>query len=1255
MDTFFKAGVEILFESEISSEFIPSGCGLPPWLLDGLSGQSSHSLMVIHPTDLHRNDVLECLQERGQAPNPQLHITLNQLLRLLHVDFRLPVLLDDEASSFIAIHKRCIVAGDKQKFPLLHTGINGPWNMKKTQRLQHLHNHLSPLLDPFSWENNPGIDAYDKILRSFEREHGGTLPVLLPRHVLQALEAAETPPFHFTHLDGIILLDHAPDFTEIERAILLSLSRFTPIHQLINPGSFRLGHHGAFLVDEYPCTQESLPLWVPQHTVWKAPSPSWKTSVGMEKNTVFTRIAVDDREQIINATLELVEQYRRNCAGRILIIDGAARERSHLWTKGLGTLGIQWNSNSDLLEGQPLFHALMQAARLSQGMSAWGINALYSVMDSTSLPLVNDMFPKLSHPTEDSWRPRPHPEILQGMAQQFHVLGGPGAISRWVNALSRAKPSATERHPEQQRQALEETQWWLSCLLHSWKPLLMSEDIHMLRYDVVGCSTGVELPLPPSPNNGTSWLIQFVKWLDFESLQNRKAPFDRSLGTFHTLLESIQKIHSTMSRSGEKSTFNGPEFIELLAYVGKITSLSSTKIKTNDLEVLTPKEAMGLEANFIILAGLDVDAWPMKTSVVPWLDAKAQLELGMFQTDLLIRQGRHHFRHLLNAAPHVVMFDSTHEDGGGPSAPFAEWLSDIRRTGEWDKMRDPPAFLPSSTYQGESAYRRWEWKSRELGQGSWLVPRSSWLVDESGINRKIRHGPFPRDERQQLGMDLKQSIQPRSELNNPPSLVNSFEGVIQGDRKQREPSLRNLEAGTSLSWDHRSHILGIDSLNLRPIHSSAKAPGSGAPQWPHLGHKQEKVVSLSVDPRPLPVYSPADLTLNHRFGVIDASLKREVWSPSRLEKWLRCPRSAWMTQFLNAQNDDEGVSEDVDFRIQGILAHEVEGAILSGHGVMMSGSELERIEPLHHGPMGDVDLGWNTILEHLSEHVQWLGRHNAVSVHRTRDLIDATPAQWNEYQESGASIVPGGRLFRMYQSDLNLEHAAPVACEWKTLTGGKNVSIDASDDTGKPSPFEMFGYADRVDVVVLSDVQRETLTKNGVLDVDSEVIQPAPLDGTPYAAKRLVIIRDLKTVRGPAIKKRGLRHLRCLFEELQLALYARAWEISHPGDRVIGVGATEIGELTVHYVELDSDIEEVIDELQVGHATQYLPLHFPALDEKGLRRSPFRTWMYERLKTAQRAIQAANKGQVNPTPGTHCNYCVTRQSCSVSSFSGGSY
>ena len=47
-----------------------------------------------------------------------------------------------------------------------------------------------------------------------------------------------------------------------------------------------------------------------------------------------------------------------------------------------------------------------------------------------------------------------------------------------------------------------------------------------------------------------------------------------------------------------------------------------------------------------------------------------------------------------------------------------------------------------------------------------------------------------------------------------------------------------------------------------------------------------------------------------------------------------------------------------------------------------------------------------------------------------------------------------------------------------------------------------------------------------------------------WKPKRLVIIRDIKTTETTDRKE---RHYKGLLEELQLALYARAWEIGNPG------------------------------------------------------------------------------------------------------------
>ena len=90
-------------------------------------------------------------------------------------------------------------------------------------------------------------------------------------------------------------------------------------------------------------------------------------------------------------------------------------------------------------------------------------------------------------------------------------------------------------------------------------------------------------------------------------------------------------------------------------------------------------------------------------------------------------------------------------------------------------------------------------------------------------------------------------------------------------------------------------------------------------------------MSLSADPRPLPPYAPSNTGIEHRFGALDTPLEREVWSPSRLEAWLKCPRQAWVKQQLRADDDDGVSTEDVDVRIRGQVVHETEAAIF---GVM---------------------------------------------------------------------------------------------------------------------------------------------------------------------------------------------------------------------------------------------------------------------------------------------------------------------------------
>ena len=1241
-------------QHHVSSEYSPAGRGLPMWLNHALLSRPSPNVLIVHPNELHRQQTLERLHQAGAEVSPNLHLTLNRLVRLLHTDLRLPVLLDDDASNGMALHARCVKAAEAGLFPFLHVPGVGAWTMAKTHRLQRLHAELMHLRRPFDWDNDPGAATYHRLVLEHQAEVGGTLPVLVLRSVVETLSMDDgITPFHLSNIDGVVVLNTAPDYTEVEQDLLLAVSKFKPVHQLLCPGSFRLGHHGAYLVDQPPCTEENLPSWLPPHEVWTPTGDGWRTPVSDERATIVSRITVDERSDVMMTTQTLVQAFCSANEGSVLIIDGSARERSDAWSKALTDIGLHWGGGARTLDEHPLHHALLQAARLAQGMSAWSLSSLQRLWFSSTLPLVDDMFPHLTHPVQEDWRPRPDPSVLEDLARQFHVLGGPGAIARWLGVLSNARPSFAERRPELKRQTLEETQWWLACLLRAWAPLLAPEDRHLLKVQPEGCSSGAPLPLPDSPVDGTSWLGWLLSVMDVEVFSQRRVPHDVGLGTLQNILDSLHSVTTHLSRCNLDVPMDGKGFVDVLEHLGSSVAVNHLASKTANVHVVPPEDALGCEADLIVLAGLDVDAWGMRTPVVPWLDAGAQVQLGTFQADRLVRRGRHHLRHLLNAAPTVVVIDSTPEEGGGPSAPLAEWLSDVRRTGEWAAMREPPHFLTPGMTEGESEERRFRWAVREEGHGSWLTPVRHIVQTGASGQRRLSRGHSRADVRQQLGMDLH-GLHPFEEgLNNPSSLFDGFEAAVQEDRLRRQPSYRNLDEGETLSWEQRFLMLSTEGVVLRPTKAALASAGVLAPAWPHLGHRNEKSVSLTVDPRPLPPYTVDDLPFHHRFGLAAAPYRREVWSPSRLEAWLKCPRQAWINQCLLA-DDVEGLeAEDVDARTRGQVIHDAEAALLKGHGVPMGGEMQAGILPLHLGPMGATANGWAAILGFLQRDVAWLGRNNAVSIHRTRDLVDATPEEWQAFLEGEVELPPRGRLARMLAADLALRQAAPVAVEWSPATETeRSIELVAPSEEDGTEGLRLFGYADRVDVLTLTETQETVLRDLGILG-ETSYDTPYPLDGTPRSAQRLVVIRDLKTVNGPAPKHIGLRHTRCLFEDLQLALYARAWELLHPNDRVVGVGASEIGESTVHYVELDSTLAPIDETLAIGELTRYFPLHFPAQDDQGRAMSSFRRWMVERLNVAQRAVNTAAAGHINPTPGTHCQYCSISTSCGAAVGSGG--
>jgi len=234
-------------------------------------------------------------------------------------------------------------------------------------------------------------------------------------------------------------------------------------------------------------------------------------------------------------------------------------------------------------------------------------------------------------------------------------------------------------------------------------------------------------------------------------------------------------------------------------------------------------------------------------------------------------------------------------------------------------------------------------------------------------------------------------------------------------------------------------------------------------------------------------------------------------------------------------------------------------------------------------------------------------------------------------------MPPSGRLGNLLLSELGLHNSIPIAIEW-SLNG---MEIEHPDGR----TMQLTGFIDRVDVFSSSDNQ----------DGDDTV---APLDWSEeskWKPKRLILIRDIKSVDGPKSARIGERHRKALFDELQLGLYARSWEIAHPGDLVIGVGISEVGSFTNHSLEISQSFVELLDENGVGDITTFTHETHRRPDEaSGASGDAFRAWMRERLTTAFDVADAANSGRVHATPEEYvCTWCRVKEACGLAPIVGG--
>ena len=175
--------------------------------------------------------------------------------------------------------------------------------------------------------------------------------------------------------------------------------------------------------------------------------------------------------------------------------------------------------------------------------------------------------------------------------------------------------------------------------------------------------------------------------------------------------------------------------------------------------------------------------------------------------------------------------------------------------------------------------------------------------------------------------------------------------------------------------------------------------------------------------------------------------------------------------------------------------------------------------------------------------------------------------------------------------------------------GSKNVEISVPGELSghvDTEPIKVRGWIDRVDILPIDPSSGKWLDDDG----DSSVA-PIRVHGTGWRPRRIIAIRDIKTSESQLPRN---RHYKGLLEELQLAVYARAWEEAHPGDLVLAAGISVFGHNSDHLLEVSSQYSESQKELNIGTRSSITSSTHRFVDEDESTQSDhFRSWLAQRI------------------------------------------
>ena len=1184
------------YVDSITVEEIPPGI-IPEWLTAHIVNQAIDprpkseggysKILVLYPNEESRREYMARLSDIGFAFDRTLHQTLDSLKSSLMTDLRLPRKIVLDPAFERVLHNYCSLKASKLSFPLINPLPNMHWGLGKTMALAQLHSFLSEEQAVGSWRG-PGIDSFTEILKELEEKIGGTHPDFLASRIISGIKEGSMP-FTLLDIDGIVMLDHAPSLSRLNTQLLLEISQIKPIHQLTYPGSYRLGHHGAQIQDTYPITKpEDLPWWVPRHQI-----------SAHKQDPVVERVLVNSEEHSFEVAIKISKSVMDgNSESTVMIIDPAFEENQTKWRKLVNNIGLPSAGIKRPITSSPIGHWIHELANLGNGPNAFSMERIRLIALQEALTPFTDA---VDFQSEGLSPPTPDIELLANIARSNHILGGQGALRRWLEALSRPSKNID------QAESRESTHWWLLSLASSLSPLLEESERKLLTDEKLtkGCLSGLPLKVATPPADGDEWLQSVVKNLDLnvhdDFLDGNTLP---PWSVVATITTEHSKLRYLQDAVGQKPPRRGGEWVLELSAILKDSSLPLQLSGINSrLKILTPEAALGCSSDVAILANPSSSSWSLNTSKMPFVGETERHRFGLLRPDRPIRDARHYLRHLLNCSERPIIIDPSIEK----SSPLASPVEEIIHL-----CADPTLF--------------------DAGHDDF---------------------PGPRDERQADGKRIRQMLPAYNAPLNASSITIPLDRELQRDRERRQP--KKSEEGGYLKAENRNRVIQFDYEDLiRKAPKGVENPRF-AKKWPVIGALNEDGKrTATIDPRPFTPRPTGAAVSDSRHGFSSGSkqvIKR--WSPSRLQEWARCPRRGWMTKGLRIR-DEETQTEDLDPRTQGDLLHQVHHDLICDILSMEEGRErdihdaLDGESPINVSKSNiSPDELMKKALECLDRLAPWLERADGVSTYRLRMLTGMSRSEWRSWLANPKNISPGGRIGELIRSELELADSMPIALEWE-ISGGKpegtKISLDSSDTSPEQAtlpPIYVNGMIDRVDLIPFDGNAAVWVDPDG-----SKEVAPVRVSSRKdWKPRRRVIIRDLKT----SENKPEDRNKKGLLEELQLAIYSRAWEVCHPGDLVVGAGISTIGHLTSHYLEASPSYFPEARSLSAGKISSITgQLHrFP--DESNEPTSdPFRAWLAQRLSVSLGVSKGAQEGRVHPTPSkSSCRYCPVSSVCEV--------